>query len=65
MKSAFQKLTQKDLKPENIEENDLELARKIAVEIEEVANKLAKAFFDFEKFRKRFKVTTKKKKKYK
>jgi len=65
LKSAFQKLTHKDLKPQNVEETDLQQARKLALEIENVSNKLAKEFFDFEKLRKRFKVSEEKKKKYK
>ena len=65
LKSAFQKLTNKEMKPENIEENDLGQARKLATEIENAANKLAKTFFDYEKLRKRFKVSSDKKKKHK
>jgi hypothetical protein len=65
LKSAFKKLTHEEMKPENIEENDLGQARKLAIEIENVANKLAKTFFDYEKLRKRFKVSSDKKKKHK
>jgi hypothetical protein len=65
LKSAIQKLTHTEMKPENIAENDLDQARKLAVEIEGVANKLAKTIFDYEKLRKRFKVSSDKKKKIK
>lgn len=65
LRSAFQKLTHSDLIPKNVEENDLQQARKIASEIENISNKLAKEFFDLEKLYKRNKVTKEKKKKYK
>jgi hypothetical protein len=65
LKSAFKKLTHEEMKPENIEESDLGQARKLAIEIENVASKLAKTFFDYEKLRKRFKVSSDKKKKHK
>ena len=65
LKSAHQKLIHKDMTPINVENNDLQLARKIALEIEEIANKLAKQFFDLEKLNKRHKVVHEKKKKYK
>ena len=65
LRSAFQKLTHRDLIPKNVEENDLQQARKIASDIENISNKLAKEFFDLEKLYKRNKVTKEKKKKYK
>ncbi|RJP70542.1 MAG: hypothetical protein C4539_06230 [Ignavibacteriales bacterium] len=65
LKSALQKLTHKDLKAANIESSDLKEARKIALEIEDTANKLAKEFFDWEKLSNRHKIIHDKKKKYK
>lgn len=65
LKSAYQKLTHKDLKPANLEKNDFREARKIAQDIEEIARRLAKEFFDLEKISNRHKITHDKKKKYK
>lgn len=65
LKSAYQKLTHKDLKAANVESNDLKEARKIALDIEDTANKLAKEFFDWEKLNNRHKIIHDKKKSHK
>jgi hypothetical protein len=65
LKAAYQKITHRDLIPSAIEKTDYQQARKIALEIEIIANKLAKEFFDLDKLSKRFSVKNEKKKKYK